>query len=129
MTIPCCPAPLSPPVTHTRPACLPAVLLAAVAESSGACGSPATVSKPSPGTVAGAAAAAASPLCFTLTMPSADASNFGGGQEEQQRQLLAAFGRALPGEPCACQRQAAAVSAEVQRAYIIVPFFSFVCRG
>ena len=90
---------------------LPAPAASAVTESyAGLAASPATVSKPttadaaspaasgsgpSPGAVL--AAAAVSPLCFTLRMPAESSANFEGGSEEQQRQLLVAFERALPG--------------------------------
>jgi septal ring-binding cell division protein DamX len=84
----------------------------AVTESyAGLAASPDTVSKPAPAAAAASpaasgsgpspgavlAAAAASPLCFTLRMPADSSANFEGGSEEQQRQLLVAFERALPG--------------------------------
>lgn len=49
------------------------------------------------GSAVAAAAAGASPLSFTLRVPADSSANFSGGKGEQQRELLAAFERALPG--------------------------------
>lgn len=80
-------------------------------------GSPPTITKPSAAGASGsatartlaAAAAAATPLSFTLRMPADSSANFAGGPEEQQRALLAAFERALPGARAdvrGCERHA-----------------------
>lgn len=59
--------------------------------------SPAAAGSASVGSAVAAAAATASPLSFTLRLPADSSANFTGGEEEQRRELLAAFERALPG--------------------------------
>lgn len=59
--------------------------------------SPAAAGSASVGSAVAAAAAGASPLSFTLRLPADSSANFSGGEQEQRRELLAAFERALPG--------------------------------
>lgn len=90
------PATVSKPAPAGAPAAAGAAAGAGSAAKAGVSPREASAS-PSVGSMVAAAVATASPLSFTLRVPAESAANFAGGEEEQQRQLLAAFERALPG--------------------------------
>ena len=98
------------PATVTKPAPSGAASMAGAGAAAGAAAageaashsaapvaSPAAAGSASVGSAVAAAAAGASPLSFTLRVPADSSANFSGGKGEQQRELLAAFERALPG--------------------------------